>query len=137
MQLFIRNAKGSKDRYALLSQANLEMLRTYWKAYRPKEWLFYSSNNTGTHITHKAVQNLFNKYVKKANITKNVTVHTMRHSFATHLLESGISIYHIKQLLGHSNINTTCVYLHLIKIKSLNITSPLEQMASESEKANG
>ena len=78
MQLFIRNAKGSKDRYALLSQANLEMLRTYWKAYRPKEWLFYSSNNTGTHITPKAVQNLFNKYVKKANITKNVTVHTMR-----------------------------------------------------------
>ena len=70
MQLFIRNAKGSKDRYALLSQANLEMLRIYWKAYRPKEWLFYSRNHTGTHITPKAIENLFHKYVNKAKITK-------------------------------------------------------------------
>lgn len=136
MQLFIRNAKGSKDRYAILSQANLEMLRAYWKAYRPKEWLFYSRNHTDTHITPRAVQNLFRKYINKAKITKNVTVHTLRHSFATHLLESGTSIYHIKQLLGHSNINTTCVYLHLVKIESLNVTSPLDQIA-ESEKANG
>lgn len=136
MQLFIRNAKGSKDRYAILSQANLEVLRAYWKAYRPKEWLFYSRNHTGTHITPRAVQNLFRKYINKAKITKNVTVHTLRHSFATHLLESGTSIYHIKQLLGHSNINTTCVYLHLVKIESLNVTSPLDQIA-ESEKANG
>jgi len=59
----------------------------------------------------------------------------MRHSFATHLLESGISIYHIKQLLGHSNINTTCIYLHLVKIESLNVTSPLDQM-TESEEDN-
>jgi integrase/recombinase XerD len=136
MQLFIRNAKGGKDRYALLSQANLEMLRAYWKAYRPKEWLFYSRNHTGTHITPRAVQNIFHKYVSKAKITKDVTVHTLRHSFATHLLESGTSIYNIKQLLGHSNINTTCVYLHLVKIESLNVTSPLDQMAAL-EKANG
>lgn len=136
MQLFIRNAKGSKDRYAILSQTNLEVLRAYWKAYRPKEWLFYSRNHTGTHITPRAVQNLFRKYINKAKITKNVTVHTLRHSFATHLLESGTSIYHIKQLLGHSNINTTCVYLHLVKIESLNVTSPLDQIA-EPEKANG
>lgn len=136
MQLFIRNAKGSKDRYAMLSQANLEILRAYWKAYRPKDWLFHSRNHTGTHITSRAVQNIFKKYVKKAKITKNVSVHTMRHSFATHLLESGTSIYHIKQLLGHSNINTTCVYLHLVKIESLNVKSPLDQMA-QSEKANG
>lgn len=136
MQLFIRNAKGSKDRYALLSQANLEMLRIYWKAYRPIEWLFYSRNHTGTHITSKAIQDLFNKYVKKANITKKVTVHTIRHSFATHLLESGTSIYKIKQLLGHSNINTTCIYLHLVKIESLKVISPLDQMAG-SDKTNG
>jgi len=136
MQLFIRNAKGSKDRYAILSQANLEMLRAYWKAYRPKEWLFYSRNHTGTHITPRAVQYLFRKYINKAKINKNVTVHTLRHCFATHLLESGTSIYHIKQLLGHSNINTTCVYLHLVKIESLNVTSPLDQIA-ESEKTNG
>lgn len=129
MQLFIRNAKGSKDRYALLSQANLDILRTYWKAFRPKEWLFYSRNNTGTHMTARAVSNLFHKYVSKAKITKNVTVHTMRHSFATHLLESGTSVFHIKQLLGHSDIASTCFYLHLLKIESLGVKSPLDQLA--------
>lgn len=135
MQLFIRNAKGSKDRYAILSQANLDILRTYWKVYRPKEWLFYSRNNTGTHITTRAVQNLFHKYATKAKINKNVTVHSMRHSFATHLLESGTSVFHIKQLLGHSDISSTCFYLHLLKIESLNVKSPLDQM-TESDKAD-
>jgi len=136
MQLFIRNAKGSKDRYALLSQANLEILRVYWKAYRPKEWLFYSRVNTGTHITSRAVQDIFHKYIKKANISKKVTVHSLRHSFATHLLESGTSIFHIKQLLGHSDISSTCFYLHLLKIESLNVQSPLD-LLTETEKTNG
>jgi len=77
MQLFIRNGKGSKDRYALLSQSNLEILRDYWKDYHTKEWLFYSRNHTGTHITSKSVQNIFHKYVTKANITKKVTVHSL------------------------------------------------------------
>lgn len=135
MQLLIRNGKGSKDRYALLSQSNLEMLRDYWKAYRPKEWLFYSREHTGTHITSRAVQNIFHKYKNKANITKKVTTHSLRHSFATHLLESGTSIFHIKQLLGHSDISTTCFYLHLLKIESLNVTSPLDMLA-EMEKTN-
>jgi site-specific recombinase XerD len=136
MQLFIRAGKGSKDRYALLSQSNLEILRDYWKTYRPKEWLFYSRVNTGTHITSRAVQDIFHKYVDKANITKKVTVHTLRHSFATHLLEVGTSIFHIKQLLGHSDISTTCFYLHLLKIESLNVKSPLD-MLSEMGKNNG
>jgi len=136
MQLFIRNAKGSKDRYAILSQANLDILRTYWQAYHPKEWLFYSRNNTGTHITTKAVQNLFHKYATKAKINKNVTVHSMRHSFATHLLEAGTDIFRIKQLLGHTDITATCFYLHLVKIESLNVKSPLDQM-TELDKANG
>lgn len=135
MQLLIRNGKGSKDRYAILSQANLMILRDYWKSYHPKEWLFYSRNHTGKHLTSRAVQNIFRKYLKKAEITKNVTVHSLRHSFATHLLESGTNIYHIKQLLGHSNIRTTCIYLHLLKIESLNVCSPLD-MLTETEKTN-
>jgi integrase/recombinase XerD len=135
MQLLIRNGKGSKDRYAILSQANLMILRDYWKSYHPKEWLFYSRNHTGNHITSRAVQDIFRKYLKKAEITKNVTVHSLRHSFATHLLESGTNIYHIKQLLGHSNIRTTCIYLHLLKIESLNVCSPLD-MLTETEKPN-
>jgi integrase/recombinase XerD len=136
MQLFIRNAKGSKDRYALLSQANLDILRSYWKAYRPKEWLFYGRNNTDTHISTRAIQDLFHKYVASARISKNVTVHSIRHSFATHLLESGTSVFHIKQLLGYSDISSTCFYLHLLKIESLNVKSPLDQIA-ESDKDNG
>jgi integrase/recombinase XerD len=96
MQLLIRSGKGSKDRYALLSQASLEILRDYWKVYRPKEWLFYSRVNTGTHINPKAVQNIFHKYIGKARISKKITIHSLRHNFATHLLESGTSIFHIK-----------------------------------------
>lgn len=136
MQLLIRDGKGAKDRFALLSQSNLEILRDYWKAYHPKEWLFYSRVNSGTHITPRGVANIFNKYKIRAGITKNVSTHTLRHCFATHLLESGISIFHIKQLLGHSDISTTCFYLHLLKIESLNVTSPLDVL-TEIENANG
>lgn len=135
MQLLIRNAKGNKDRYALLSQNNLDILRTYWKAYRPKEWLFYSRTRTGAPMTTRAIQNLFHKYVIKAGISKKVTIHTMRHSFATHLLASGVSVFHIKQLLGHSDIASTCFYLHLLKIESLNVKSPLDELV-ELDKAN-
>ena len=128
MQLLIRDGKGSKDRFALLSQSNLEILRDYWKVYHPKEWLFYSRVNSGTHITPRGVANIFNKYKNQVGIIKDVSTHTLRHCFATHLLESGVSIFHIKQLLGHSDISTTCFYLHLLKIESLNVTSPLDTL---------
>ena len=125
MQLFIRNSKGSKDRFAILSQACLEVLREYWKEFRPKDWLFYSRRNpTGTHISPRAIQHVFKKLKCVAGITKNVTSHSLRHSFATHLLENGVSIFHIKQLLGHSSINTTSLYLHLVNISELNVISP-------------
>ncbi len=134
MQIFIRNGKGGKDRFALLSKTNLEVLRAYWKEYRPKEWLFHSRNNTGTHITTRSTQNIFRKYKELAGITKKVTCHTLRHSFATHLLEAGVSIYHIKQLLGHADISTTCFYLHIVKISELNVVSPLDTLSERSNK---
>jgi len=129
MQLFIRNGKGGKDRFALLSKTSLYVLREYWKEYRPKDWLFYSRNHTGTHITPRAVQDIFRKYKAIAGITKKVVPHSLRHAFATHLLEDGVSIFHIKQLLGHSDISTTCFYLHLVKISELNVVSPLDTLA--------
>ena len=132
MQIFIRYGKGGKDRFALLSQTNLEMLREYYQQYRPPEWLFYSRNKTGTHIHSRSVQDIFLKYKKKVGITKKVTSHTMRHSFATHLLEDGVSIYHIKQLLGHADISTTCFYLHIVKISELNVVSPLDNLSERS-----
>lgn len=134
MQIFIRCGKGGKDRFALLSKTNLDVLRAYWKEYRPKEWLFYSRNNTGTHITTRATQDIFRKYKTLAGITKKVSCHTLRHSFATHLLEAGVSIYHIKQLLGHADISTTCFYLHIVKISELNVVSPLDTLAERNNK---
>jgi len=133
MQILIRSGKGGKDRFVILSKTNLDILREYWKYYRPKEWLFYSRNNTGTHITSRSTQNIFNKCKSKAGITKHVTTHILRHSFATHLLEDGISIYHIKQLLGHSDISTTCFYLHLVEISELNVTSPIDKFYERSD----
>lgn len=126
MQLFIRDGKGGKDRFAILSQACLDVLREYWKQYRPADWLFYSRIQTGTHITRRAIHNIFYKYKDLAGITKDVSCHSLRHAFATHLLEDGVSIFHIKQLLGHSDISTTCFYLHLVKISELNVSSPLD-----------
>ncbi len=134
MQLFIRNGKGSKDRYAILSTTTLNVLREYWKQYQPKDWLFYSRNHTGTHITSKSVQNIFHKYKNIAGITKTVTPHSLRHAFATHLLENGVSIFHIKQLLGHSDIRTTCFYLNLVKISQLNVASPLDTVVEGTNK---
>ena len=132
MQIFIRNGKGGKDRFAILSKANLDILREYWKQYRPKDWLFCSRNKTGTHITPRATQNIFCKHKNISGITKKVTCHTLRHSFATHLLENGVSVFHIKQLLGHSSIRTTCFYLHLVKISELNVISPLDTLVERS-----
>ncbi len=132
MQLLIRNAKGGKDRYAILPEKSLAILREYWKAYHPKEWLFLSSSNnkTGSHLTSRAAQDIFREAVMRAGITKAVTCHTLRHSFATHLLENGVDLFHIKQLLGHSDISTTCIYLHLVKISQMNVSSPLDQLDS-------
>lgn len=130
MQIFIRDGKGGKDRYAILSQSTLEILREYWRQYHPKEWLFTSRNfkTTGTHITSRAVQNIFGYTKETAGITKDITCHTLRHSFATHLLEDGVNLFHIKQLLGHSSIRSTCIYLHLVKISELNAVSPIDKM---------
>jgi integrase/recombinase XerD len=136
MSILIRNGKGGKDRYALLSHKNLDILREYWRAYRPRDYLFKSRNTKSPHLTPRGIQNAFYKYVEKAGITKKVSIHTLRHCFATHLLEAGTNIFLIKQLLGHSNIKSTCFYLHLLKISSLDVTSPLD-LLEEMEKNNG
>ena len=138
MQLFICNGKGDRDRYAILSQACLDTLREYWKKYRPKYWLFYPLRDKGTdtHISSRTIQKAFDKHKNIAGITKKVSVHSLRHSFATHLLEDGVSIFHIKQLLGHLHLSTTCTYLHLVKISELNVASPLDAQPTEKDKTN-
>jgi integrase/recombinase XerD len=125
MQIRIRQSKGNSDRYTLLSQKNLLLLRDYWRKYQPSIWLFEGQNSTKPIDAH-SIRNVFQKARKKAGILKPATVHSLRHSFATHLLEDGVNIRIIQQLLGHSNIHTTCHYLHLVSPHALHISSPLD-----------
>lgn len=102
MLIRVRQGKGNKDRYTILSEVNLSLLRTYWKEYRPKTWLF-PGITANKPITTRTIQKVFQMGKEKAKITKDVSVHSLRHSFATHLLESGTDIYHIQRLMGHSS----------------------------------
>jgi site-specific recombinase XerD len=128
MQFFIRGAKGDKDRFAMLSQTTLELLREYWKAYRPKDALFCCSREPHDRLGVRSLQKIFKQAAGRAGITKDVSMHSLRHSFATHLLEDGVGLFHIKKLLGHSRVETTCLYLHLVGIGEMQITNPLDKM---------
>jgi len=135
MRIFIEQGKGKKDRYVLLSQVNLEILREYWKQYKPKFWLFegYEKNSR---ISTRAIQDAFKKHLKKASINKKASVHTLRHSFATHLLENGTSIFYISKLLGHSTLWTTMRYLHVATTDILKTMSPLDTLLKEKAPKN-
>lgn len=135
-QIFVENAKGKKDRYVNLSPVLLEILRSYIKSYtpKPKEYLF-ESEQTGTQYPTRTIQKIFQTAKDKAGIKKEVGVHSLRHSFATHLLEKGTDIRYIKDLLGHFNIKTTERYLHVSKKALIHIESPLNDLWS-SEKVD-
>jgi len=130
MQILIREGKGKKDRYSLLSKANLEILREYWKRYHPIEYLFSGRYRTDA-ITPRSVQLVMEKSLKKTKITKKASIHTLRHSFATHLLDAGTDICYIQRLLGHTRITTTTIYLHLRRMDLLNIKSPLDMLLGD------
>jgi len=122
----IRGSKGNKDRYTLLSDKILEQLRVYWKEYKPRLWLFEGVKSTHIHI--RTVEKVFQEAVAKTNIRKKVSVHTLRHSFATHLLEAGTDLRYIQELLGHRDSKTTEIYTH-VSSKSLGqIKSPLDTL---------
>jgi len=125
MQILIRQSKGFKDRYSLLSHSNLSILRNYWKLFHPKVWLFPGVPDSKP-ISIRTIEQIFYDAKLKACISKKVSVHSLRHSFATHLLESGTNILHIQQLLGHENIQTTIKYVHLLRMDVLNVVSPLD-----------
>ncbi len=132
MMIRIEHGKGNKDRYTLLGKRNLDILREYWRKYRPKDWLFCNPSHKKP-LSSAAVRKVFNKALRQAGIKKPAMVHTLRHSFATHLLEAGTDLYHIQHLLGHTNPRTTAVYLHLSRKELTKVTSPLD-LLKEPEK---
>ena len=132
MQMFIERAKGKRDRYVNLSPVLLDILRNYIKDYKPraKEYLF-ESEQTCKAYPARTVQQVFNNAKHKAGIKKEVGIHSLRHSFATHLLDKGTDIRYIKDLLGHFDIKTTERYLHVSNHKLVNIISPLDDLMSK------
>jgi site-specific recombinase XerD len=123
MVIEVRNSKGGKDRYVPLPRRTLDLLRKYWIKSRSKSWLF-SSSVTADHISVSAIQLCFRKVLRESGITKHATVHTLRHSYATHLLESSVDIRVIQGVLGHSSPKSTVIYTHLTQkiVKKLHNT---------------
>lgn len=129
MQIFIERAKGKKDRYVNLSPVLLDILRNYIKEYSPRPRIYlFESEQTFTAYPSRTVQQIFYNAKQKAGIRKEIGIHSLRHSFATHLLEKGTDIKYIKDLLGHFNIKTTERYLHVSKQKLVNIVSPFDDL---------
>ena len=135
MMIRVNEGKGLKDRYTLLGERNLEMLRRYWKVYRPLEWLFPGRNASGP-VSISAIQRVFKTSLEKAGIKKKASVHTLRHCFATHLLESGTDLYYIQRLLGHKSAGTTSVYLHITGKDIGKIKSPIDSSVGDQEPAS-
>lgn len=127
MLVRITQAKGHKDRYSILSPIVLELLRTYWKAYKPKHWLFENIN--GQPVPETTAQQIFKNALKKTGIKKQASIHTLRHSFATHMLEQGVSLPIIQQLLGHKSLKTTSGYLHVQQYSIDAVKSPLDNLS--------
>ena len=126
MQVLICAGKGKKDRYAVLPESVLEELRAYYKEYRPKTYLF--EGQSGAQYSVRSVQQVFKNAMKKANINKKVGVHSLRHSYATHLIEQGTDIRFVQDLLGHKDIKTTMIYTGLTDAAKRKIISPLDHV---------
>lgn len=131
MCLRIRQSKANKDRYVPLPERTLELLRTYWVTHRNPVWIFPVCNSGGprpratSHMTSNSVQRAFRAALAETNIQKDATVHTLRHSYATHLLEAGVSIRRIQSYLGHRSASTTARYTHVAQKSTAQTTDAL------------
>ena len=125
--IWVRDSKGGKDRYTLLSKAAGEEYKRYVSSMSPDGYLFPGQKNRG-HISTRTVEKVFKAACRKAGIEKDVSVHGLRHSFATHLLEAGVDIRYIQKLLGHSSLKTTQIYTHVALVELREIKSPLDEI---------
>lgn len=135
MMIRVEQGKGRKDRYTVLSKRLLEELRIYWRMYRPSIWLFYSGKKTKRPLSVSSLQRVYNQAKDKAGISKGKGIHTLRHCFATHLLEAGVDLRTIQVLMGHCSIMTTMTYLQVTKKHLGSTDSPLDLLdVSENKK---
>lgn len=126
MMVRIENSKGNKDREVMLSENLLVLLRDYYKQYKPKKYVF--EGQFGGVYTARSADQVFKKALSDANIIKPASLHTLRHSYATHLIEQGTDIRIVQELLGHKNIKTTQMYTHITDIRRLKIRNPLDSL---------
>ena len=131
--------KGKKDRYTLLSKKLLIELRTYYKKYRPKTYLFPSSfgKSKDQTLSYETIRSVYEDARKKADVNRGAGVHTLRHSFATHLLEAGYDLRKIQVLMGHARLTTTMIYLHVSRETLSKIPSPLDLIDNKTCKKGG
>ncbi len=127
MLIHVVQGKGRKDRYTVLSEIALEQLRKYYKLYKPEKWLF-PGKDPKEYLTVRTVERIFENACAISKIKKKVSVHSLRHSFATHLLEGGIDLRYIQELLGHESSKTTEIYTHVTEKSISKIQSPLDKM---------
>jgi site-specific recombinase XerD len=133
-RILIRQGKGNKDRYTLLPQGVLVELEKYYRAYRPNTYLFESKQYKGRPLHPRSVQTIVNAAMTSSGFESGkFTSHTLRHSFATHILDGGCDMHTIKTLMGHSKIETTMIYFHLQKSKRDTIVSPLDKLFKSNE----
>jgi len=125
--IHVKGAKGRKDRYTILSDNALKTLNLYLKAYKPEKWLFSGAKGV-RHLSTRSAGRIFKNACKEAGIKKDVSIHSLRHSFATHLLESGVDLRYIQELLGHKNPKTTEIYTHVSTKQLGKIKSPLDNL---------
>jgi integrase/recombinase XerD len=131
MLVFVRGGKGRKDRYTILSKQLLKWLKAYYRLEKPKKWLF--EGVLGGQYSMKSVQQIMSEAVTKAGIKKHATVHTLRHSFATHMLENGTDLRYIQNLLGHSSTKTTEIYTHITTKGLGQLVSPFDRLSLETK----
>jgi len=124
--LFIKDSKGKKDRHTVLSPHLLKLLREYYIEHKPSYWLF--EGQSGDQYSARSIQNIFRKAVKETGANPWSTPHTLRHSFATHLMQRGVNIRFIQNALGHASSKTTEVYTRILAINNNTLTSPLDNL---------
>ncbi len=126
MLIRVEQGKGKKDRCTLLSEKALKTLRDYWKAYKPGEWLFFARDR-GMPMPVGTAQKIFYKAKKSAGVTRGRGIHTLRHCFATHLIDAGVDVYTVKRMMGHAALSTTAKYVHVTNGKISKIVSPFDR----------